>query len=369
MLATLDTNVLSRGPCLQRFEAMFREFTGSRYAIGLSSGTAALQCAMQGLDLGSQSNTAPTERSQIITTPFTVPATVNAILAINAEPVLVDIDQTTQSLTAELVEQARTEHTRAVIAVYPFGQPIAIKPLREYCARHQLMLIEDSCEALGTRIDDQHAGTFGQAGCFGFYPNKQITTGEGGMCITNDAELAEQLRLLINHGRSMDGSWLDQLQAGHNFRLSELQAAMGIAQMERIEQILLQRRQAAVIYDQLLADESRINRPAHQHQRAHTSLFCYTIQLNRPGSAAENRRIRDWIVSGMAACNIQCGRYFAPLHQQPFWQARLSQPSAFPVCDAIAARSLCLPYFTGITEAQQTRVIDCLRLTLDQIKY
>jgi len=376
VLETLDSSVLSRGPRLQRFESMFRDYTGSQYAIGLSSGTAALQCSMLALGLGTelgsgldhQSNIAETQRKQIITTPFTVPATINPILAINAEPVLVDIDRATQSLTVNAVEQARTEHTKAVIAVYPFGQPIHIEPLKGYCEQHQLILIEDSCEALGTHINGQHAGTFGQAGCFGFYPNKQITTGEGGMCITDDIDVAKQLRLLINHGRAMDGSWLDQLQSGHNFRLSELQAAVGVAQMQRIEQILSDRRHAALVYDQLLADEPRISAPDNQDKRDVTSLFCYNIQLNLPGLTDENRKTRDQIVSAMADHGIQCGRYFAPLHHQSFWQKQLKpQESKFPVCEDIAARSITLPFFTSITEAQQTRVIDCLTRLLHQL--
>lgn len=367
VLEVLDSGILSRGPHLQRFEAMFQEFTGSRYAIGLSSGTAALQCTMLALDLGHEPSTTDTEPHQVITTPFTVPATINPILSIGAEPVLVDIDETTQSLTINAIEQARTARTKAVIAVYPFGQRIHIEALKDYCERHQLILIEDSCEALGTHINGQHAGTFGQAGCFGFYPNKQITTGEGGMCITDDIDVAKQLRLLINHGRAMDGSWLDQLQLGHNFRLSEVQAAIGVAQMGRIEQIVSQRRQVALVYDQLLSDEPRISVPGHQDKRNQTSLFCYNIQLNCSDLTDENHTIRGRVVSEMANQNIQCGRYFAPLHQQPFWQTQLKlRKGGFPICDDLASRSLSLPFFTGITVAEQTRVIDCLLSIMDQ---
>lgn len=357
--AVMRTGTLSRGQSVAQFEAEVCTLTGSAHAVAMSSGTAVLQALMDALDIGPD--------DEVIVPSFTVPATANPVVHRGGRVVFCDIDAQTLGVTADTVEALISARTRAVIAVYPFGMPLRIGALKALCDRHELPLIEDSCEALGTISEGRHAGRHGLAGCFGFYPNKQITTGEGGICITDDAQLADRLRLIRNHGRAMDGQWLDQQLAGHNFRLSELQAALGLSQLARWTQTLERRTALARRYDDLLSEERRV-RHHRQHIRARdrASLFCYHLSLVSDRPVTEVRQCRDRIVTAMFDRGIQCGRYFSPLHLQPWWQ----QPARaacepLPVTERVAAGSLVLPYFTILSQSEQLRIVEQLVNCLD----
>ncbi len=357
--AVMRSGTLSRGAAVEALELRFCDLTGCAHAIAMSSGTAVLHALLDACEIG--------PGDEVIVPSFTVPATANPIIHRGATAVFCDISPSTLGLDPESVEALISPRTRAMIPVYPFGMPIEIGALHALCDQHELVLIEDSCEALGTFIEGRHAGRHGLAGSFGFYPNKQITTGEGGICITDDARLAEQLKLIRNHGRSMNGDWMDQQLAGHNFRLGELQAALGVSQLSRWPQTLERRAQIAQRYDALLNDERRvISYHPRNNQQDTVSLFCYHLCLNSDLPVAELQRCRDRVLASMAARGIQCGRYFAPLHQQPFWKRLAGGASSdLPITDRVAAGSLVLPYFNRLTEAQQVMVVEQLQRSLD----
>ncbi len=364
VIKVLESGILSRGRFIEQLEQRFATYTGSTHAVAMSSGTATLHCTLQALGIG--------PGDEVITTPYSVPATVNSIIAAGATPVMVDIDEQTRAVTAETIAAARSPKTRAVMAVYPFGMPIGIENILNCCIENRLHLIEDSCEALGTRIDGRHAGTFGVAGCFGLYPNKQITAAEGGICITDDESLAGKLRLLRNHGRTMDGSWLDQRLIGHNFRLSELHAAVGLAQLKRLPEIIEKRLQVARHYCRLLKNEARLHVPCHDaimQENCQTSLFCFNVELHDlPGLPESIMLIRDRILDAMSQQGIQCSRYFAPLHLQPALTRHAGfNPGDYPVCERICAATITLPFFTSLSTDQQATVVDTLSSALDEL--
>ncbi len=343
--AVLDGSVLSRGPALAAFEREFAARLGSAHAVGLSSGTGALHLALAALNLKPS--------AEVVTVPFTVPATVNSILAAGARPVLADIEPRTRALDPARLEAAIGPLTGAVIAVHAFGQPAAIEPIAEICKTHRLALIEDACEALGSTLGGRALGTFGRIGCFGFYPNKQITTGEGGMAVTADAELAARIRLLANHGRRMDGEWLDQVSVGFNYRMSELAAALGRAQLERLDQILAARRRLDRRYRDALAAVAGLTLPRAD---SGTAWFAFVI-----GLPAELAPRRDELAAHLGAHGIQTGRYFAPLHLQPGLAHLGYRRGDFPVTEAEAERSLALPFFNALTDAEISEVAEVIR--------
>lgn len=343
--------VLSRGPALAEFERVFREWTGARYAVGLSSGTAALQLALHGAGVG--------PGTRVVTAPFSVPASVNPSLLLGAELCWVDIERESRALDPDRVE-AMLRPGDVVLAVHPFGQPAPVDRLAGACAAHGAVLIEDACEALGTRIAGRHAGRFGWAGTFGFYPNKQLTTGEGGMLITDDRELAQATARLANHGRAMDGRWLDQVAVGYNFRLAEPAAALGLSQMGRLPRTLARRAAIAARYRDRLGAIAGLRLPP---LGAEIGWFAYVLEL----PAAAGRRDRDELVQRMATEGIQCGRYFAPLHLQPGLAHLGCRAGDFPVTEAVAERALALPLYTGLEDAEVDEVAATLARLWDRL--
>jgi perosamine synthetase len=337
----LSSGVLSRGPMLSQFETLVRERIGTRHAVGTSSGTAALHLALLALELQ--------PGDEVITTPFSVPASINPILNCGAMPILADIDAQRRSLDPLAAASAITPRTRGILAVHAFGQPADVSGLLSLCEQHDLWLLEDSCEALGTRMSDGMLGSFGRIGVFGFYPNKQITTGEGGMAVSNDLQLAERMRLLANHGRTMDGSWLDQHEIGFNYRLSEIQAALGVAQMQRLDDLLEDRNKQVAQYQSLLSNNERLIFPETPADCLKMSWFSLVVQL----AEHDQRHDRDRVVVEMAKRGIQLGRYFAPLHLQPALMRALgTQLGDFPRTEAIADRCLALPIYAGLGKAE-----------------
>ncbi len=334
--AVLRTGNLSRGPAIAAFEAAFRERCGTAEAVAVSSGTAALALGLDALE---------PRPTRVVTTAFTVPATVNAALTAGFEVALADIDPDTLALdpvrVAEIVRPGDL-----VLPVHAFGHPAQLRGLGEVCGVVGAMFAEDACEALGTSIGGRPAGSVGRFGTFGFYPNKQITTGEGGMLVTDDPALAARVRKSRNHGRRMDGSWLDQDDIGTNARLSELAAALGTAQLARLDELLDARRRVAMTYDEALADVPGLRLPASRPGYAETALFAYVVVL-----APELSARRDALVQYLADAGIQAGRYFAPLHRQPAHAAGALASAVLPVTDAVSAGAVALPFHGGLTEA------------------
>jgi perosamine synthetase len=345
--AVLRTPHLSLGPELAAFESKLAAYHRVEDAVAVSSGTAGLHLALLALGIG--------EGDEVILPSFTFVAVVNSVLQVRATPVLVEIDPVTLNLDPAAVEHAISPRTRAILAVHTFGIPAQMDVLKDLANRHHLALIEDASEAIGARFDGRIAGSFGDLAVLGFYPNKQITTGEGGAILARDPAHAARLRRLRNQGRDSNIDWLDHAEPGYNYRLSELACALGRVQLRRIDEILPLRRQAAGRYDALLADVPGLQRPPLLLPRRQLSWFVYVVRL--PEGAGRER-----VQAALLRQGIATGRYFAPIHLQPAWRASSAADLGdFSLTESIAWRTLALPFFNRITPGQQREVADALR--------
>ncbi len=344
----LRTPDLSLGPKLREFEAGFADYCGTEHAVACSNGTAGLHLVVLAMGV------APGD--EIITTPFSFISSANCALMAGAKPVFVDVDPDTWNIDPGLIEAAVTNKTRAILAVDVFGQIADMDPIRAAARKHGLRLIEDSCEALGSRYKGHPAGTLGDAGVFAFYPNKQITTGEGGMIVTNDAGLATLCRSLRNQGRDADGGWLAHPRLGYNYRLSDINCALGIVQLSRISEIVASRTRVEAMYRERLTDERRIKMQA-VHPAVEMSWFVFVIRLDDSYTIED----RDRILTGLRDNGIGCNNYFAPIHLQPVYVERFGyRPGAFSVCEALSARTIALPFHHQLSEEDVDTV--CARL-------
>jgi perosamine synthetase len=336
--AVLRTSRLSLGPQLEEFERSVASYAGTSHAIGVNSGTAALHLCIRSLGIS--------DGDEVIVPSFAFIAVANAVRYECAIPVFVDIHPQTLNLDPAQIEEAITPRTRAIIVVHTFGCPAALYEILEIAKRHRLFVIEDACEALGAEFGGRKVGSFGDAAVFGFYPNKQITCGEGGMIATSDAKLAALAKKLRNQGRGDSGEWLQHEEVGYNYRISELNCALGVAQMRRLDAILLRREEVARQYHRRLSGHPALELPPMELPRRRISWFVYVVRLQEDSAAASRR---DEIVQEMAARGIACGRYFAPIHLQPaYW----SQPHCcMPLTqtESIARRTLALPFFNRIS--------------------
>jgi len=305
---------------------------------------------------------------EVIVPSFTFVAVANAVRYVGATPVFADIDAATLNIDPKSVEAAITPRTRALIVVHTFGRPADLTSLLPIAERHKLLLIEDACEAIGAEIGGLRVGSSGDAGVFAFYPNKQITTGEGGMVVTRNAEIARHIATLRNHGRyesdpagitqtpESSDSWFEHAELGFNYRLSEMQSALGLAQLARIEEILARRKEVARRYCELLAGDSNLVLPAIDVQGQRLSWFVFVVRLAERFSEADRDRVRRQL----AAQGIETGRYFAPIHLQPAYAA-WRESAGLPVTESVAARTLALPFFNRITDEQIEHVCAALR--------
>ena len=345
MLGVLQSDILALGPRAEAFEGAVAALSGRRHGIACSSGTAGLHMVAVGLGLG--------EGDEVITTPFSFIASANCIVYTGATPVLVDIEEQTLGLDPALAASAVSARTRAILAVDVFGQPCRIEELEQLADQRGLALIEDSCEALGSRIHGRALGSFGIAGVFAFYPNKQITTGEGGIVVTDDAELADVLRSLRNQGRDMDGTWLRHVRLGYNYRLDELSAALGMAQVARLDALRSQRGRVVDRYAELLGGHDWLRLPAAP-PGAEVDWFVYVVRL-------EEGIDRDRLVDQMEERGIVTRPYFSPIHLQPYWRERFGTgPGDFPVTERVASSTLALPFATRLHDDEIRTVAQAL---------
>jgi len=353
VLDVMHTSTLSMGPKLEEFERACAKLTGRQHGVGMSSGTAGLHCAMVAAGVG--------EGHEVITTPFSFVASTNCILYVNAKPVFVDIDPKTLNMDVAKVAAAVTPRTKAIVAVEAFGHPGGMTEVEQIAQQHELVLIEDACEGFGGKYASRPIGSFGRAGIFGFYPNKQITTGEGGMIVTDDDTFAAACRALRNQGRE-GMAWLAHQRLGYNYRLSELNAALGCAQMQRLDQILANRRRVAQLYIDRLMTNRYLILPTLEDD-THVSWFVFVVRLNdlfEPGD-------RDQLMLQLRGAGIGCNNYFPPIHLQPYVAEKFGyQPGDLPVCEYVAARTLALPFFGHLTERQVDRVCDTLETILEK---
>jgi perosamine synthetase len=345
----LQTPHLSLGPKLAEFEQDMAAYVGVKYAVAVSSGTGALHLIVNALGLG--------EGDEVITTPFSFIASANCLLFERARPVFVDIDPVTLNIAVDLIEAKITPRTKAILAVDVFGLPADWDRLEQLAKKHGLKLIEDSCEALGAEYRGKKAGSFGHAACFAFYPNKQITTGEGGIIATNDLKIAELCRSLRNQGREDNDDWLQHVRLGYNYRLSDINCALGIAQLKRIDQILAKRETVARFYEQALGENKNVSVLA-QPAGCRRSWFVYVVLLSEKYS----RRQRDQVLKKLKERGIGCGNYFTPIHLQPFYAERFGfKPGDFPAAEAVSSRTIALPFFNALTREQVGSVAAALR--------
>jgi perosamine synthetase len=341
---------LSLGPQLEAFESAVAHYTQANHAVGVSSGTAGLHLAVRALGLK--------EGDEVILPSFTFIAAANVLLYERITPVFVDIDAATLNLDPSQVESAITPHTRAILAVHTFGVPAALDELKSIAQRHNLFLIEDACEALGAEYNGKKVGPLADAGVFAFYPNKQITTAEGGVLVTQNESLAARVRSLRNHGRSESADWLQHAELGYNYRLSELHAALGVAQMQRIDSILARRERIAHAYAHRLSGTDGLILPPLSLPNRRISWFVYVVRLAERYTQAH----RDRFIEKLAAQSVAAGRYFAPIHLQPHYRATKHAPLL--ITESIGARTIALPFFNQITESQLDEVAGALRSLL-----
>jgi len=372
--AVLGTPHLSLGPQIAAFERAMASYVGTRHAIAVSSGTAGLHLAVIAAAVG--------EGDLVITTPFSFVASANCILYERGIPIFVDIDPQTFNIDPGLVAAAAEDllqggetarrwlppavrrspsagrPLKALLPVDAFGQPADMDPLREIARAHGLALIEDACEAIGAEYKGRKAGALGDVGVFGFYPNKQMTTGEGGMLVTDREEWAELSRSLRNQGRDVFDAWLSHSRLGYNYRLDEMSAALGLAQMGRIEELLARRERVASWYNERLKKVDGVLIPYVAPTTTRISWFVYVIRL-----AAEIDRNR--VMAGLQERGVPSRPYFSPIHLQPFYRERFGyQEGDFPVTEAVARSALALPFSGVMTEEQVACVCTALRAVI-----
>jgi perosamine synthetase len=341
----LASDTLSIGPFVETFEEGLAELAGRRHAVACSSGTAGLHLAVRACGIS--------DGDEVLTTPFSFVASANCILYERATPRFVDIEEETLGLDPDLIEDAATDHTRAVLPVHVFGNPCRIADLEQLATERRWRLIEDSCEALGARLRGRPAGSFGDASVFAFYPNKQITTGEGGIVVTDDDGLAADMRSMRNQGRDADSTWLRHVQLGFNYRLDELSAALGVAQLQRREELRSGRDRVAHAYRARL-DRLEWLRPPSAAPGAEVDWFVYVIRLNAIID-------RDALIGSLAEQGIPARPYFSPIHLQPFYRTTFGyREGDFPVTERVAASCLALPFSSRMTDDEVDYV--CERL-------
>lgn len=368
--AVLATPFLSIGPQIEAFERAFAAYVGTRYAVGVNSGTSGLHLAVIAAGVG--------EGDLVITTPFSFIASANCILYERGIPVFVDVDPVTGNLDPEQAVAAvadlmagssaarrwlppalREGNTRlgalkAILPVHAYGQPAAMDPLVEVARRYGLAVIEDACEAIGAEYRQRRAGTLGDAAVFAFYPNKQMTTGEGGMIVTDRQDWADLFRSLRNQGRDVFDAWLNHTRLGYNYRLDEMSAALGLAQLQRIEELLAKRARVAAWYTERLAGSEFFQPPVLAADTTRMSWFVYVVRVRPPLSRAE-------VMRRLAAAGIPSRPYFTPIHLQPFYRQRFGYtPGAFPVTEHLGETSLALPFSGVMSEDQVDRVCAAL---------
>jgi perosamine synthetase len=346
---------LSLGPRIPAFEQAICDFVGCKYAAAVSSGTAALHIAMIAAGIG--------PGDEVITTSFSFIASSNSILYVGAKPVFVDIDPETWQIDPAKIEAAITPRTKAILPVHVFGQPAQITPILEIAKKHNLAVIEDSCEALGAEIEGKKAGTLALCGAFAFYPNKQITTGEGGILVTNNPEVAKLARSLRNQGRGEGATWLCHERLGYNYRMSDINAALGWAQMQRIQYIIQKRDQVAGAYIDRLK-----NNPKFTFQKIATNVkmswFVFVVKLADEFTSDQ----RNTLLKMLTEKEIGCNAYFSPIHLQKYYREQLGhREGELPITERVGARSFAIPFSTLMTEDQIDYVCKTLTQSIDKL--
>lgn len=350
VLEVMRSGRLSLGPTIDRFEEAIAEKVGAPYAAAVSSGTAGLHllCVAAGIGPG----------DEVITSPYSFAASANCFIYEGGVPVFADIDARTLNLDPAAVEAAVTPRTKAIVGVDIYGYPCELDELRAIAAKHGLAFIQDSCEALGAEYKGAPLGSHGPSAVFAFYPNKQITTGEGGMVTTHSEEEWRLLRSLRNQGRGDSGGWLEHVRLGFNYRIDDIRAALGIGQVEKLNTILALRDGVAKRYDRLLGGIDGVELPCADDAEHRRSWFVYVVLLPDNGA-------RERVIAHFERVGIGYNRYLPSIHLQPYIRERYGFGEGLcPVSEDVSSRSLALPFFTGLEGAAQERVAEALAAAL-----
>jgi perosamine synthetase len=383
ILEVLNTPNLSLGPKLAEFEKKFADYIGSKYAIAVNSGTSGLHLCIKSLDIK--------DGDEVLTTPFSFISSANCILFERARPVFVDIDEKTLNIDENKLHyiikksKDKNQKLKAILPVHIFGRPCEMDEIMELAQEYELKVIEDPCEAIGAEcLSSYHkestikrqlliknnkneksrksktwrnVGTFGDCGVFAFYPNKQITTGEGGMIVTDDENIYKLCRSMRNQGRSDDSGWLQHERLGYNYRISDINCALGIAQLERIDEILAKRERVAKLYNERLKEIEELIIPQSE-QNKKISWFVYVVRLINKYSKED----RDLILNKLKEKGIGCSNYFSPIHLQPFYKKMFGYKKGdFPVTERVSERTIALPFFNNLKEDQLDYVCENLK--------
>jgi perosamine synthetase len=395
----LNTPHLSLGPKLEEFENKFADYIGCKCAVALNSGTSGLHLCVRALEIK--------DGDIVITSPFSFVASANCILFERANPVFVDIDEKTLNIDINQLEGKIQElrdsdkKLKGILPVHMFGRPCEIEEIMELASRYSLYVIEDSCEAVGAEYLTENSqflsggsvdysksqnpssnqgekgsksredrriwkkvGTFGECGVFAFYPNKQMTTGEGGMIVTDDEKIYKLCRSMRNQGRSDDGAWLQHERLGFNYRISDINCALGIAQLERIDEILAKRERVARAYNERLKEVEELILP-HFEENKKISWFVYVVKL----AGRFLQEDRDFVLRQLKEKGIGCSNYFSPIHLQPFYREMFGYKKGdFPVTERVSERTIALPFYNNLKEEEIDYVCDKLKEIIARIK-
>jgi len=356
VVEVLKTPNLSLGPKLPEFEEAFARYIGTRYAVAVNSGTSALHLCIRALGIK--------DGDEVITTPFSFISSSNCILFERAKPVFVDIRQDTLNIDEEQIEKKITKKTKAILPVHVFGYPCDMTKIMDIANKHNLFVIEDSCEAIGAEISGKKAGAFGDAGVFAFYPNKQMTTGEGGMIVTDDKRIFDLSRSMRNQGRDDGMEWLAHNRLGYNYRLSDINCALGTVQLSRINELLEKREQVADMYKNALSDIKGIILPPENKGDLKRSWFVYVIRL---GEGFTSRK-RDELIKLLRNDGIGCNSYFPVIHLQPFYADAFKYKAGdFAVTEKISGATIALPFYNKLSKENIGVIADSLRNNLKKV--
>lgn len=353
--AVLRSSRLSQGPALHAFEAALAAYLGVEQAVAVNSGTSALQLALRALQVG--------DGDEVILPSFSFMAVTNAVLASGATPVYADINAKTLNLDAAKVEALVSPRTKAIIVVHTFGYPAEVEQFVSLADRYGLFVIEDACEAIGAETNGRKAGTLGDAGIFAFYPNKQITTGEGGALVTNSKMLGQVVRNLSNQGRQSTTEWFQHEDAGYSYRLSDINCALGLQQLSRIEEILKTREHLACLYREHLQGNDRGGDVKCYCDRPNGRISWFTFPVLLPEGIRQSDRDEIW--QQLRELGIESGRYFPPAHLQPVIRKFPFRCGDLSVTTDVAQRLLCLPFFNSLESSSIEFVCKSLHRLVD----
>ncbi|MEK6263346.1 MAG: DegT/DnrJ/EryC1/StrS family aminotransferase [Clostridium sp.] len=335
VVAVMKSGILSIGPKITEFEKKISDYAKVKYAVAVNSGTSALHLIVKALGIG--------EGDEVITSSFSFVASTNCFMMEGAKPVFVDIDPKTLNMNIDLIEDKITAKTKAILAVDVFGQPMDMRRLREIADKHKLYLIEDSCEAIGSAYDGDVAGSLADAAVYAFYPNKQLTTGEGGIIVTNNENIALIAESLRSQGRAITGFWLHHERLGYNYRMNELQAALGSVQMDRLDEIVKKRQEVAEMYNKELSKINGVTIPYIDPKVTIMSWFVYVIQLHESID-------RDKMMIHLTDNEVGCRPYFTPIHVQPYMVSEFGyEEEDYPITADVGRRSIALPFHNDIS--------------------